>query len=338
MYAFVRTQKLKTRKKIDNAHAHNARTYTPPNANPLESNTLLYGSRESYWKAIQERLEETGIKPRKDAVLAQELVLGASPEHFRPGYHRDDPNGFGRYDEATTKKFAEDSLKWLKKKYGRGLVSVELHTDERTPHIHAVVMPIVSKTMKRRRTKQQIKNKEKPKTYTALRLDADSLFGKKAHQTLQKEFADAVCLSPGVRNAKVYHTDQHDFYKSIERAKKAKTPVFQYTETKVREKKLLESSVKYAQYVSNTIKKNKQEDKRENTEKAKQSHKDATALAEQNRRLQYENDQHRKRLKALGDIEPDKLAQFVEKYKKHEEQQKLERQKNHSTPSPSPHP
>lgn len=35
MFAFVRTQKLKERKKIDNVHAHNARTYIPPNANPI---------------------------------------------------------------------------------------------------------------------------------------------------------------------------------------------------------------------------------------------------------------------------------------------------------------
>ncbi|WP_434472223.1 plasmid recombination protein [Aeromonas veronii] len=37
----------------------------------------------------------------------------------------------------------------LKKRYGENLISVELHCDERTPHLHAEVVPLVKKNQKK---------------------------------------------------------------------------------------------------------------------------------------------------------------------------------------------
>ena len=50
--------------------------------------------------------------------------------------------------------WCNDSLQWLSETYGeRNLVSAVLHMDEKTPHIHATIVPIV--TGERRKAKKK---------------------------------------------------------------------------------------------------------------------------------------------------------------------------------------
>ena len=56
--------------------------------------------------------------------------------------------------------WCNDNLKWLWETYGeQNLVSAVLHMDEKTPHIHATIISIV--TGERRKTKQQQEGKKK---------------------------------------------------------------------------------------------------------------------------------------------------------------------------------
>lgn len=60
--------------------------------------------------------------------------------------------GGGKLDE-----WCEDNLAWLRKTYGAdNVVSAVLHMDEKTPHIHATVVPIVTGE----RRKAQVKPSE----------------------------------------------------------------------------------------------------------------------------------------------------------------------------------
>lgn len=127
-FAILRLAKLRTRSAVSNAGAHNHRTRPQANADvertPL--NREFVASPLSLLERVNARLE--GLKFRKDAVVASELVLSASPEFFN--------------DLDTLTDWVRLNLKWLRDKHGSNLVSCVLHLDESTPHLHAVIVPI----------------------------------------------------------------------------------------------------------------------------------------------------------------------------------------------------
>lgn len=295
---------------------------------PQSPNKTLFGDRESYWDAIQAKLEQYDIKPRSNAVLAQELVLGASPEHFRPGTDRDDPLAFGSFDERITEKFAKDSVDWLKKKYGSRLISAELHTDERTPHIHAIVMPLQKKKLKKRRTKEQIANNEPAETYTAYRLDADTVFGKKQHQRLQSEFAKAVGLKAGIKNTKAKHKDQHEFYKAAQNAMRPQRVHSEKNDDdfpKLPKPDFLESRKSYAERVKAVYEEELENHRKMIKEQVQELQVERRALAERNKQLKAENEAQRQKLGVLADAKmtAEELGNITKKYAE-EQAQKLD--------------
>lgn len=91
---------------------------------------------------VQGVLDEKKAKIRKDNEAPfTRFVLSASPEHFAP------PG-----TPETIAQFAASSIAWLKKEYGDGLAYAVMHLDEKTPHIHAVVVPLYEKKTKRGRS------------------------------------------------------------------------------------------------------------------------------------------------------------------------------------------
>jgi hypothetical protein len=62
---------------------HQARTRVTPNADPERANLVLTGTGDPARDALQ-RIEDAGVRRRKNGVLAIELVLTASPSFFRP--------------------------------------------------------------------------------------------------------------------------------------------------------------------------------------------------------------------------------------------------------------
>ncbi|CAM4053156.1 hypothetical protein VIAE109791_15375 [Vibrio aestuarianus subsp. francensis] len=61
-------------------------------------------------------------------MLCIEAVLSLSPDFFQ--------------SNANTKEFAINARKWLINEFGDNLVSAVLHLDEKTPHIHAHIVPM----------------------------------------------------------------------------------------------------------------------------------------------------------------------------------------------------
>ncbi|WP_076729566.1 MobV family relaxase [Methylobacterium radiotolerans] len=133
MFAVLRFQKLKTQQEISAMYVHWRRDKHTPNADPHRKIEFLLGActaDDVTWKLP--------AKFRSNAVLAMEGVVSASPSYFRP----EDPSKAGSFDPARTAEWVERSLAWLKSEFGDRLVSVVLHLDEATPHLHIAVVPL----------------------------------------------------------------------------------------------------------------------------------------------------------------------------------------------------
>ena len=85
-------------------------------------------------EAIQRRLDNAGLERKigKNQVRALRVMLSGSPEDMKRIRQA------GQLDA-----WAKDSCGWLQKTFGKeNVVSAVLHLDEKTPHIHATVVPI----------------------------------------------------------------------------------------------------------------------------------------------------------------------------------------------------
>jgi len=113
---------------------HNERTRDTPNADPARAhlNEQLVGSGDTY-ADVQGRIDAAGIKRkiRDGQHRAVEYMVSASPGHFDPA------------DRETVRAWAERSIDWARQRHGaENVVSAHLHMDEKTPHLHIMVVPI----------------------------------------------------------------------------------------------------------------------------------------------------------------------------------------------------
>ena len=205
-FAILRHQKLKGAA-IAAADSHNTRSSPVPHSNGGPTRRLVGRTDHCLERQIDARIAMVGAKVRSNSVKAMELVLSASPEHFRPC----DPGAAGRYDKAPTREWLDASIAWLKSRYGENLIAVDLHLDESTPHLHAVIVPLTPDN----------------------RLSAKETHGIPQLQKNQSSYAEALAglgLQRGIPS-KRKHSRVQEFYKKAMRAlglgKKAKELVEQ---------------------------------------------------------------------------------------------------------------
>jgi hypothetical protein len=75
---------LKTAEQILGAGEHNDRTKQPPNADPnRKPSGPLIGAGKTTLELVNQRIRECGIRPRKNAVLAYEIIVSAGPKFFK---------------------------------------------------------------------------------------------------------------------------------------------------------------------------------------------------------------------------------------------------------------
>src|SRR6266568_7337534 len=137
-YAILRIRKIHTFGQIGGLGKHMERDRETPNADPELSplNERLAGSGD--WLAdVKSRVAVAPIV-RKNAVLAVECLLTASPEYF---------DGTSTLEKAQRRDAWRDtSMTWLGETFGAANVtSAVLHRDETSPHIQALVVPIDAK-------------------------------------------------------------------------------------------------------------------------------------------------------------------------------------------------
>lgn len=127
MYAIFREEKRTNLGQITRSNKHNFRDQPTPNADPNKPPPeLLFGARD-LTAAIKAKLPS---KVRKNAVLAVECVLTASPEFF------------ARATEAQRQRWIALNLQWLQQQHGDNLVQVVAHADEASFHLHAYWVPL----------------------------------------------------------------------------------------------------------------------------------------------------------------------------------------------------
>jgi hypothetical protein len=130
-------------------------------------------------EAILYRIEHADIarKINEKQIRALRFMLTGSPEDMK----RIEVSG--KLDE-----WCRDSLDWVKETFGKdNLVLAVLHLDEKTPHIHATVVPIVSgERRKAKATKpEDSRKKYRKKNPNAARLCADDVMARDKLESYQ---------------------------------------------------------------------------------------------------------------------------------------------------------
>lgn len=127
-------------------------------------------------------------KRRKDAVLAVEYVMTASPEWFATATPEQE------------KTFFQRSVQWLADKYGADrIITASIHRDEATPHLSAFVVPLTKD--RRLSAKEFIGSRDK------MRADQTSYAGRVADLGLER----------GIEGSKATHQTIQQHYAAIKR-------------------------------------------------------------------------------------------------------------------------
>lgn len=115
--------------------------------------------------------------------------------------------------EGKLNNWIDANLKWLKDTFGsKNLVSCVLHMDEKTPHLHATIVPIV--TTERLRKKRE--GEKKYATKSGARLSADDVMRRSKLHEYQNSYAAAMKpfgLQRGIVGSTAKHLANSEYYK-----------------------------------------------------------------------------------------------------------------------------
>jgi 5S rRNA maturation endonuclease (ribonuclease M5) len=195
-YGICRIQKLKAGV-VGRSAQHTSRKQDTPNADPEKQHIRIIGEPDTpntpdLETLVRQRICDQTI--RKNAVLAVEFLLTASPEYFRP----DAPGRAGHYEPQRLQDFQHTACEWLVNRYGDRIVRAELHLDESTPHIHAYMVPLDEKG----------------------KLNCRAILGGSRYRLseLQDDFAAAMAplgLERGIKGSRAKHTEIRKYYAAI---------------------------------------------------------------------------------------------------------------------------
>lgn len=216
-------------------------------------------------------------KRRKDAVLAVEYVLTASPDWW------------GQASKEHQRQFFENAQQWLTDKYGvdRVIVATE-HQDETSPHLSAFVVPLTPDG----------------------RLSAKQFIGDRRQMTAdQTSYARCMAdlgLERGIEGSRAHHQTIKDFYAQIEQPAKHMEIDPAATEPQVLKKGFFTSTHEGSELVAKRLTQTVQQTYAPAVEAAKMAAserrraaemaKTAQALAKEKKALQQELDGLRKHL------------------------------------------
>lgn len=125
----LRFEKIKSFQelKLANAHANRHMETLNADAKKTKFNKKLYGANDMV--GLTKRIfKDKGIKTRKNSVIAIDGLLTLSPDFFK--------------SKKEIIDFANAAKKYLVETFGDNLLSVHLHLDETSPHIHFYTLPI----------------------------------------------------------------------------------------------------------------------------------------------------------------------------------------------------
>jgi len=188
MKAIMRCDKLAYMGNVAASLQHCFRERETHNANSKRTHLNVHTAADSVDAAMGRLRALLPQKRRKDAVLAVEYMMGASPEWWKSA------------SQEQQKEFFVQARTWIEDKYGadRVIVSTQ-HHDETTPHLSVFVVPLTQDG--RLSAKDFVGNRKK------LSADQTSFAKKVAHLGLER----------GVEGSKATHTAISEYYQTISR-------------------------------------------------------------------------------------------------------------------------
>ena len=155
-------------------------------------------------EAIQHRINTAGLRRKvsKNQTKAIRIMLTGTHEQMMK-----------IANDGKLGSWIDVNLKWLKETFGdENLVSCVLHMDEKTPHLHATVVPIV--TGERIRRKRE--GEKKYETKSGPRLSADDVMRRTKLHEYQNSYAKAMKpfgLQRGIVGSTAKHQANSEYYK-----------------------------------------------------------------------------------------------------------------------------
>lgn len=137
-YQVIDVKKYKTYQDVSQVGNHNNRSVPTKNANPKKAHLnhfIVGGPTDDVGQIVEEKFQQLGIKPRKNANIVCGVVLSASHDFFY------DTNG--KLNKKNCAEFEKIAYKWAKIKFGKeNIVQCVVHYDERSPHFQILFTPI----------------------------------------------------------------------------------------------------------------------------------------------------------------------------------------------------
>lgn len=211
----LRVSKIKKmgRSTPESVHGEHSRSAKPKNADPakLRDNRWLIRPSTDLRSAIRAKIEDAGIdydKTRKDAVIANDILLTVSPDFFRPS----NPDAHGTWEEDRLAAFRKAAKEFMAENV-HNMVSAVLHLDEATPHVQLVMVPLVATA-----------GQNTPK------LCAKEAFSPERLQALQEAWQNKLLalnmdVEPRTVGSRARHTTLKEYYSSIASAKEKEPKV-----------------------------------------------------------------------------------------------------------------
>lgn len=120
---------------------------------------------------------------------------------------------------ALMDKRYDDNLQWLQHTFGKeNTVSVVLHMDEHTPHIHTTVVPIVTGERRKAKKKQTKVKSSYHKKANTMCLYADDVLTREKLVAYHDSYAKAMekyGLQRGVRGSEARHMTTAQYYRDL---------------------------------------------------------------------------------------------------------------------------
>ncbi|WP_312082544.1 MobV family relaxase [Epilithonimonas hominis] len=194
--------------------AHIERTIHPKNADAsrthLNKEMIAYPEGiKNRTSSIQYRLDNANLKRKigTNQVRAIRIMLSGTHETMKV-----------IEKNKQLDNWCKDNLDWLKETFGEeNLVSAVLHMDEKTPHIHATIVPIV---MGERRKAKKDNNLQiyKKKNSNGNRLCADDIMARNKLKHYQNTYATAMAkygLRRGIEGSEAKHISTAEYYRNL---------------------------------------------------------------------------------------------------------------------------
>jgi 23S rRNA pseudoU1915 N3-methylase RlmH len=190
-FAIMRCKKLKGMGSVASSLQHHFRERETANADPTRTHENGYWvgkTTDETMGLLRDRLPD---KYRKDAVLAVEYMMTASPDWWE------------KANKQQQIEFVKKSGEWLIEKYGKdNVIAFGVHHDEKTPHVSAFVVPRTADG--RLSAKEFIGNRDKmtadQTSYAAkvqdLGLERGIEGSKAKHVTIQQYYARVNAATP----------------------------------------------------------------------------------------------------------------------------------------------